>query len=450
MSASTERRTRFCRALCLCLALALLVSLLAACGRRETASGAASKNAESAAPSSSPFELSADAIAGFALDDWLPGECLVAVFERGGQLLLAYGLAEPVDGEDRFTFTELFTGTPLFRFEGRYDGGSSYYRYDAPIDFEPLDPVMEGRVTLLEVNNFGCDENYFGWVDSPYDQGVDSSYDHGVATLRDAGDRYFNLIPAELRLVTLAPDAGEIVWGETPYELLYPEEAGGGTEPEPDPDLRMRRLSAEEEAAAVEALGVVDPDGVFYDDSYERASKSFDRIVSPPALAACFLKDGRPHVMWGTPEPDPETESFVFCDFFTRVPLFRYEPYEVISDGEIFFAATPMFVNYGWESIGITPLHAYFDDPGVEMRVVLNWQVVVNYFNELDIPWDEETMALVYEMTEETDPDTGETVYRDPASIECSRLDMARKYVTLTPRALWVTAADLAAAEAAG
>ena len=279
------KRSRLYRALCLCLALALLASLLAACGQSQAETDAA--------PPWSAFELSAEAIAAFALDDRLPGECLTAAIERGGNILLAYGLAEPVEGKDRFTFVELFSGTPLFRFDGQDNGEfPRYYRYrsGSAIGFEPLDPVMEGPVTLLQVDNFGVDGNYFSRDASPYE--------HGVATLRDAGDRYFNLIPAELRLVTAASDA-DIVWGQTPYELLFP-----GDSP------------AEDEAPDAAAT-------VFLSD------EALDAALSGELLAANVYIAAWPFVLYGYAEPKMDHPGrYSFVELFTGTPLFTYEAAE--------------------------------------------------------------------------------------------------------------------------
>ena len=83
------------------------------------------------------------------------------------------------------------------------------------------------------------------------------------------------------------------------------------------------------------------------------------------------------------------------------------------------------------------------------MRLVDSWQSGINFYNEIRLPFDDDIMDFVFETVPEIDPDTGNEV-QTSVPIECSRLDMARKYLNLVPRELWVTGDDLAAAEADG
>lgn len=395
---------------------------LCACGAAP-GSEAQGQTAQAASQEAAAFELSAEAIAALALDDWLPGECLVAVIERDGQTLLAYGLAEPVDGKDQFLFVELFTGTPLFRFDGQDNGEfPRYYRSGGTIGFEPLDPVMEGPVTLRTIDNFGCDGNYFGRDGGPYE--------HGIATLRDAGDRYFNLIPAEMRLVSVDPGAGKIVWGETPYELLNGEDAYGvpegisddytnvGAEP-PQYDEQItgyvfQDLPEEEFAAAYEKLHIADPDETL------NAGKFF---------TAGLYVDGEPRILYGVVAPTGEDGVFTFKDLFTRQDLFVYRTSNPNGDLRTIYGQE-YTVPYYMRRVEFEGIHPFFLTDDIELCYVdlsiqtfnflcsLGYNVADNFaFYHKYIPGNSEVIWTIHEY--------------------------AQSYLNFIPKSMWITAEDL-------
>lgn len=383
--------------LCLLLAVLSSLSVLTGCG-----------SASEAAPAETEPVSVRETLLNGDLDAELPGECLVAYFELRGHGLLAYGLAEPVDGGKQYEFIELFTAEPLFRYDAAADGGTHRAWKEDSVPFSSLSAHFDAADFLIVVDNWSVDAEYL-------DDAAADGQSGEIETLRDAYGRYFNVVPDYLRFVTLSPDGRELFWAELPPGLTQEETIEG---------VWFTRLSAEEEAEATRRLHITD-----WDDDWKWVH----------CHCAALYVNGEPKVILGTCYWEG-SNVFLFRNLFTCEDLFVYKSTNNPDWAGQYIAST--YETHDQGPLEYEPIHPYFASNDCELVFVDLSPTAVNFITDVsgqDLMSVEDNYKYVTEF------------YPDPliTDTETTLEEQAHAYLNVVPESMWITAEDLeAAAEA--